>query len=104
MIVVLKFDYCSVSVRGSQAAEWDKKTWAPLENLAQNHPEAGVHFQGLPTGRTRLPSGHTDMIPECEIRSRAKDAGSPTALWFAELLSPNPWFKDTVPNVRIVRL
>jgi len=75
-------NYMPVSVRGSQAAEWDKKTWAPLEDLAQNHPEAGVHFQ------------------ECEIRSRAKDIGSPTALWFAELLSPNPWFKDTVPNFR----
>lgn len=36
----------SVSVRGTQAAEWDKNTWAPLEDLARNHPEAGVHFQG----------------------------------------------------------
>lgn len=36
----------SVSVRGTAAAEWDKNTWGPLEDLAQNHPEAGVHFQG----------------------------------------------------------
>ena len=38
-------------------------------------------------------------IKECEIHSRAKDSGSATATWFAELLSPNPWFKDVVPNV-----
>lgn len=37
----------SVSLRGTQAAEWDKNTWAPLEELARNHPEAGVHFQGM---------------------------------------------------------
>lgn len=37
---------CSVSVRGTKAADWDKETWAPLEDLARNHPEAGVHFQG----------------------------------------------------------
>ena len=36
----------SVSIRGTAAAEWDKNTWGPLEDLAQNHPEAGVHFQG----------------------------------------------------------
>lgn len=36
----------SVSIRGTEAAEWDKNTWGPLEDLAQNHPEAGVHFQG----------------------------------------------------------
>lgn len=75
-----------VSVRGTQAAEWDKDTWAPLEDLARNHPEAGVHFQ------------------ECEIHSRAKDKGSATATWFAELLSSNPWFKDVVPNVSLLVL
>lgn len=70
-----------VSVRGTNSAEYDKNTWAPLEDLAKNHPDAGVHFQ------------------ECEIHSRAKDRGSATADWFAELLSLSPWFKDVVPNV-----
>ena len=37
---------------------------------------------------------------ECEIHNRAKDVGSATATWFAELLSPDPWFKNVVPNVR----
>lgn len=36
-----------VSVSGTEAAEWDKNTWGPLEDLATNHPEAGVHFQGM---------------------------------------------------------
>lgn len=36
---------------------------------------------------------------ECEIQRREKDTGSTTADWFSELLSPNPWFKDVVPNV-----
>lgn len=71
----------SVSVRGTPAAEWDKKTWPALQDLAQNHVEAGVHFQGT------------------EIYNRKKDMGSATATWFADLLSPNPWWKDTVPDV-----
>ncbi|XHG03056.1 hypothetical protein AWENTII_006377 [Aspergillus wentii] len=75
-------NYMPVSVHDTDAAEWDRKTWVPLEDLARNHPEAGVHFQ------------------ECEIHSRSKDVGSATATWFAELLSPNPWFKDVVPNFR----
>ena len=36
----------SVSISGTEAAEWDKNTWGPLEDLARNHPDAGVHFQG----------------------------------------------------------
>lgn len=37
----------SVSLAGTQAAKWDKDTWEPLADLAKNHPEAGVHFQGM---------------------------------------------------------
>ncbi|KAF2435837.1 D-amino-acid oxidase [Tothia fuscella] len=77
-------NYMPVSIRGTRAAEWDRNTWGPLQDLAANYPEAGIHFQ------------------ECEIHSRAKDVGSATADWFAELLSPNPWFKDVVPNFRQV--
>jgi hypothetical protein len=40
----------SVSVRGSPAAERDRNTWPALENLARNHPEAGVHFQSESPG------------------------------------------------------
>ncbi|CAI7672370.1 unnamed protein product [Penicillium viridicatum] len=61
----------------TDAAEWDKNTWGPLENLAINHPGA-----------------------EREIHNRAKDVGSATANWFKELLSSNPWFAKVVPNFR----
>lgn len=37
----------SVGARGTKPAEYEKDTWAPLEDLARNHPEAGVHFQGI---------------------------------------------------------
>ncbi|KAE9972626.1 hypothetical protein BLS_001904 [Venturia inaequalis] len=77
-------NYMPVSVRGTAASEWDRNTWAPLEDLAANHPEAGVHFQ------------------ECQVHTRTKDAGTATADWFAELLSPSPWFKDTVPNFHLL--
>ncbi|OOO11561.1 FAD dependent oxidoreductase [Aspergillus oryzae] len=74
-------NYMPMSTRGTKAADWDKDTWAALEDLARNHPDAGIHFQ------------------ECEIHSRSKDVGTTTAKWFGELLSPSPWFKDVVPNV-----
>ncbi|KAI1612716.1 D-amino-acid oxidase [Exophiala viscosa] len=77
-------NYMPVSVRGTEAAEWDKNTWGPLEDLARNHPDAGVHFQ------------------HCEIHNRSKDVGTATAEWFAELLSPNPWFKEVVPSFRSI--
>lgn len=34
-----------VGVQGSAHAEYEKKTWPVLQELAQNHPEAGIHFQ-----------------------------------------------------------
>lgn len=74
-------DIHSVPIRGTPAAYWDKLTWTVLEDLARNHPDVGVRFQ------------------ECEIHSRAKDVGTTTAKWFAELLYTDPWFKDVVPNV-----
>lgn len=40
-------NYMPVSRRGTEAAGWDRDTWGPLEDLARNHPDAGVHFQGM---------------------------------------------------------
>ena len=77
-------NYMPVSPSGSRAAQWDRDTWAPFEKLARAQPEAGVHFQ------------------ECTILNREKDKGSATAQWFNELLKPDPWFKDVVPNFRVV--
>ncbi|EIT79407.1 D-aspartate oxidase [Aspergillus oryzae 100-8] len=72
----------SMSTRGTKAADWDKDTWAALEDLAQRI-------------RLRLSINNDE---ECEIHSRSKDVGTTTAKWFGELLSPSPWFKDVVPN------
>lgn len=43
-----------VSQEGTEAAEWDRNTWPELRNLAENHPEAGVHFQGRSAELLRL--------------------------------------------------
>ena len=43
-----------VSQEGTEAAEWDRNTWPELRNLAENHPEAGVHFQGRSVELLRL--------------------------------------------------
>jgi D-amino-acid oxidase len=92
-----------VSLTGTEAAERDRKTWIALADLAQNRPEAGVHFQG--NHNCLLTGGYLADVPlDCEIHSRAKDRGSATEHWFAELLSTNPWFKDVVPNVRNPRI
>ncbi|GAM90460.1 hypothetical protein ANO11243_085040 [Dothideomycetidae sp. 11243] len=80
-------NYMPVSLRGTAAADWDKRTWHPLELLARDHPEAGIHFQGM-------------LTDECQIHSREKDIGSATADWFSELLSAKPWFSEVVPNFR----
>ncbi|OAL32485.1 hypothetical protein AYO22_00507 [Fonsecaea multimorphosa] len=75
-------NYMPVSVKGTPAEDWDRNTWQPLFDLAKNHPEAGIHFQ-----RT-------------EIYNRKKDVSSATAAWFAELVSPNPWFSTLFDDFR----
>ena len=42
----LTFSRYSVSKAGTEAAEWDRKTWPELQQLAENVAEAGIHFQG----------------------------------------------------------
>jgi D-amino-acid oxidase len=36
----------AVSTKGSPEAEWDRNTWLVLNDLARNHPDSGIHFQG----------------------------------------------------------
>lgn len=38
----------SVGVLGSNHARWEQETWPALKDLAENHLDAGVHFQGIP--------------------------------------------------------
>lgn len=50
-------NWFSTSEKGTAAAEWDRNTWSALQDLAKNHPEAGVHFQGM----ERSSSGHSGL-------------------------------------------
>lgn len=35
-----------MSAKGSEASDYEKKTWLHLERLCRELPEAGIHFQG----------------------------------------------------------
>ncbi|KAL8966538.1 MAG: hypothetical protein Q9197_005923 [Variospora fuerteventurae] len=99
LCVIQDYDI-EISEAGTEAAGWDKNTWPELENLAKNHPEAGVHFQGCFAfvRPTRVLLIHS----ETAIYHRAKDAHSPTGKYLAEKLKPEPWYKSVVPNRGVV--
>ncbi|KAK6431030.1 D-amino acid oxidase [Oleoguttula sp. CCFEE 5521] len=73
-----------VAKPGSKAQQYETDTWYELEKLATNLPEAGVHFQ----------NNH--------IYRRAKDADSAVGDWFKELIREDAWFKDVLPNFRVL--
>lgn len=41
-------------------------------------------------------------MSEALIYNRNKDTGGPVTTWFNDLLSTDPWFKDLVPNFRVL--
>ncbi|KAK6389350.1 D-amino acid oxidase, partial [Oleoguttula sp. CCFEE 5521] len=73
-----------VAKPGSKAQQYETDTWHELEKLATNLPEAGVHLQ----------NNH--------IYRRAKDADSAVGDWFKELIREDAWFKDVLPNFRVL--
>ncbi|EMC91718.1 hypothetical protein BAUCODRAFT_302218 [Baudoinia panamericana UAMH 10762] len=75
-------NYLPVAQRGTPSETYERNTWPELARLASELPEAGVHFQ--------------DTV----IYRRAKDVGTPTGDWFAELIKADAWFKEVVPNFR----
>ena len=77
-------NYLPVSAPGTAAAEHDRHTWPELQRLAAEHPEAGVHFQ------------------EARNFARASDSG-PIASWQHEPQNPRAWFKEVVPDFRVLR-
>ncbi|KAK0284817.1 D-amino acid oxidase [Friedmanniomyces endolithicus] len=77
-------NYLPVATPGTPSETYERTTWPELARLAESLPEAGVHFQ--------------DTV----IYRRAKDVGTATGDWFAELLKEDAWFKDVVPNFRIL--
>ncbi|PGH01860.1 hypothetical protein AJ79_07797 [Helicocarpus griseus UAMH5409] len=77
-------NYLPVGEPGSDHAEWEKNTWPVLADLAKNNPRAGIHFQ------------------RAVINVRAKDAQSTTGQWFSQLGSSDPWYKNVVPDFRLL--
>ncbi|KAI9736452.1 MAG: hypothetical protein M1818_006186 [Claussenomyces sp. TS43310] len=64
---------------------WERETWPELDRLAKEVPEAGLHFQ--------------DVI----LYNRQKDVdNSTTGDWIKNLVSNDPWFKDLVPNFKVL--
>ncbi|KAF1955885.1 FAD dependent oxidoreductase [Byssothecium circinans] len=77
-------NYFPVGTPGSNLQKFEKATWAELDRICREVPEAGIHYQ------------HT------VIYGRKKDAGTATGDWFKELIREDAWFKDTVPDFRIL--
>ncbi|KAE8146403.1 FAD dependent oxidoreductase [Aspergillus avenaceus] len=75
-------NYLPVGKADSSHARWERNTWPVLKDLAEKHPEAGIHFQ--------------DSV----VYNRKKDQLSTTGKWFSELMQKEPWYKDVVPNFR----
>ncbi|KAK3628328.1 D-amino acid oxidase [Elasticomyces elasticus] len=77
-------NYLPVATPGTPSEAYERATWPELARIAKDLPEAGVHFQ------------------ETVIYRRAKDVGTATGDWFAELIKEDAWFKDVVPNFRLL--
>ncbi|KAJ9662413.1 D-amino acid oxidase [Coniosporium apollinis] len=77
-------NYLPVGKPGTPLQQFETDTWPELQRLAKDVIEAGVHFQ--------------DTV----VYNRKKDVGSATGNWFAELLKTDPWYKDVVPNFRVL--
>lgn len=57
---------------------------------------------GAPPDQTSTSVNHRSHKPEALIYTREKDNVGSSGSFIDELLSVNPWFKDTVPNFRIL--
>ncbi|GAB7346868.1 hypothetical protein MBLNU459_g1950t1 [Dothideomycetes sp. NU459] len=77
-------NYLPVAKEGTASGDFERDTWPELARLAQDHPEAGVHFQ------------------ETLVYRRSKDVGTPVGEWFAELVREDAWFSKVVPNFKIL--
>ncbi|KAJ5782849.1 FAD dependent oxidoreductase [Penicillium paradoxum] len=77
-------NYMPVGKEGSDHQKWERNTWPALKEITEKYPEAGIHFRGT------------------LIYNRKKDQESDTGKWFSELVQPNPWYKDVVPDFKPV--
>lgn len=58
-------NFFPVSLNDTTPADWDARTWPYLKDLAQNHPEAGIHFQGIHTCSASTGGTRTDRYCRC---------------------------------------
>ncbi|CBX93714.1 hypothetical protein LEMA_P033880.1 [Plenodomus lingam JN3] len=77
-------NFLPVGKPGSKLQEFEKATWPELDRMCRQLPEAGIHHQVTRT------------------YGRKKDAGTATGQWFEELTKEDAWFKDLVPNFRLL--
>ncbi|KAF1989159.1 D-amino-acid oxidase [Aulographum hederae CBS 113979] len=77
-------NYLPVGREGSLLALFERNTWQELSDLATSVLEAGVHFQ------------HNVLL------NRQKDSSSATGDWTASLMKLDAWFKDVVPDFKIL--
>ncbi|SMY27957.1 unnamed protein product [Zymoseptoria tritici ST99CH_1A5] len=77
-------NYLPVSKPNTQFESFERRTWPELERLARDVPEAGVHFQ------------------DTYLYRRSKYVNSPVGDWFKELIREDAWFKDVVPNFKVL--
>lgn len=66
---------------GPEDSIWEKNTWPELSRLATEVPEAGIHFRTL------------------KILNRTKDVATARG---ARLRNENPWYKDFMPDFRVL--
>ncbi|KAF2708778.1 nucleotide-binding domain-containing protein [Pleomassaria siparia CBS 279.74] len=69
---------------GSNLQKFEEATWPELDRICRDIPEAGIHYQ------------------ETIILGRTKDAGSAVGEWFSELVKEDAWFKNVIPNFRVL--
>jgi len=77
-------NYFPVGKPGSNLQRFEKATWSELDRICREIPEAGIHYQAT------------------RVYGREKDAGTATGQWFEELTKEDAWFKDVVPNFRVL--
>ncbi|KAK7608239.1 hypothetical protein JOL62DRAFT_558678 [Phyllosticta paracitricarpa] len=83
-IVTSPFNHPFKMHPSSLLAKLEERTWPELARLASSVPEAAIHFQNT------------------VVQNRSKDVGSAVGTWFAELLRTDPWWKDVVPDFRVL--
>ncbi|KAJ5312340.1 hypothetical protein PENANT_c011G01453 [Penicillium antarcticum] len=75
-------NYMPMGKAGSNHEAWERATWPALKAITEKYPEAGIHFR------------------KAFIYNRKKDPQEDIAAFFTDLVEPNPWYKDVVPDFK----